>query len=149
MEGSWSIADLHYAASQQNGTTSVTLSPAPSLDGQAGSPTEHSSSNGNNHLSSSSSSTGSAGNHSDDSEYDSVGESPERSPVNQSLSAPSPPPPQQVPLSTTSNSGSSGSGNGSYSIPQCPTPKSFSSQGSKMSSNNTEGGEYNNSKLNF
>lgn len=85
----WSITDLqqYAAAQQQQGTTSVTLSPAPSLDGQAGSPQDHG--NGQaQHLSSASSSAGSGGPPSDDSEYDSVGESPERSPPIQSMSPP-------------------------------------------------------------
>ena len=158
------MADLHYAAAQQNGTTSVTLSPAPSLDGHSGSPPEHTSTNGANHLSSSascSSSAGSGGNHSDDSEYDSVGESPERSPVTQqSLSPPPLPQPQQLTNSvlgyTTSSSnlksnGSSTTTSGQQS-PSTNTNKSsstFSHGASKMNSSpsSNEGGEYNNSKF--
>lgn len=134
----WSIPDFqNYLAlqQQQNGTTSVTLSPAPSLDGHGGSPHEHNhhghhhhSHNGHHnghhgHSSGSTSSSGTVallssasssasngssggGNHSDDSEYDSVGDSPERSPgTTQSLS----PPP---------NNSSNGPTNGSTLHPQ-------------------------------
>jgi ETS translocation variant 6/7 len=146
-KGGWSIADLHYAAAQQNGTTSVTLSPAPSLDGQAGSPQEHGSTNGINRLSSSASSS-STGNHSDDSEYDSVGDSPERSPTNQSLSPPPLPQPQQLTNSVVNanvnSNGDRSSHNGGQHSNKSSSPSSLSHGASKLTSSSNEGGEYNN-----
>lgn len=166
--GAWSIADLqHFAASQQQGTTSVTLSPAPSLDGQAGSPQEHRSATNGVHSSSASSSNGSAGHNSDDSEYDSVGESPERSPVNQSTGSLSPPPrpassilhhgAQQLTLNgsnqhhhhqSTHHGNSNGSTSATASTATSSSNKSSNfTQGGKLAnnSNNGDGGEYNNS----
>lgn len=163
----WSITDLqqYAAAQQQQGTTSVTLSPAPSLDGQAGSPQDgHGNGQASQHLSSSSSSAGSGGPPSDDSEYDSVGESPERSPPIQSMS----PPPTHNGSANSNHNGNSvhhhhishhhanstngntngpaanvSNGNGTVGV----AAKSFSPT-SKLGNGatGTEAGEYNNSK---
>ncbi|ODM94663.1 Ets DNA-binding protein pokkuri [Orchesella cincta] len=163
----WSITDLqqYAAAQQQQATTSVTLSPAPSLDGQAGSPQDHGNGQTSQHLSSASSSTGSGGPPSDDSEYDSVGESPERSPPIQSMS-----PPPSHSNSTNNHSANGGhhhhhshhhsnstngasngastiaansNGNGAANV----TAKSSFSPGSKLTNGaagTAEAGEYNN-----
>lgn len=177
ISGAWSIADLqHFASSQQQGTTSVTLSPAPSLDGQAGSPQENGGANNNGvHSSSSaSSSNGSAGHNSDDSEYDSVGESPERSPVNQTPGSLSPPPrpassahhphggPQQQLNSNGSNHHQSthllhgGNSNGTPTTVQSTANLNSNklasfAQGGKPANNNSnnDGGEYNNSECSY
>lgn len=150
----------------------MTLSPAPSLDGQAGSPQEHGSANNGVHSSSSaSSSNGSAGHNSDDSEYDSVGESPERSPVNQSTGSLSPPPrpvsnahnhphggsqQQQLTSNGTNNHQSThlhANSNGTtaqQSTANLSSNKSVSfpqGGGGKLTNNsNNDGGEYNNSE---
>lgn len=153
------MADLHYTAAQQNGTTSVTLSPAPSLDGHGSPPEPTVANSGNNH--SSASSSGSGGNNSDDSEYDSVGESPERSPVTQSHSPPPLPQPQQLTNLVLGYSGSGtnsgnreGGSNGpttssGQSSPSNKSSSTFSHGASKSSSTSNDGGEYNNSKEDF
>lgn len=122
----WTVPDLPQFGSNSTGqgTTSVTLSPAPSLDGAAGSPPGSGQEGGQ----ASSSGPSSAGGNSDDSEYDS-GESPD--------TASTSPPPASRPQTITKAETKSFS----------PAPKhQQGQQGQQSQGQSGEGGEYNNSK---